>query len=82
MNRYIPIETYGAVIQGLFKSTLDILYFAFRQYKSASTKELLLKSAIGFADSDAQINLIHSWFMNDKITTLDGDEIHGLTVST
>ena len=48
ISKYIPMESYVSINQGLFESTLNILGSG--RFTVASTQELLLGSVIGFAN--------------------------------
>ena len=64
----------------LFESTLKIL--ASGNFKEASTCEMLLSSAIGFASGDDQLELVHAWFLNGQISDTERKPIQGVEVST
>ena len=74
LGRYLPIESYIAQNESIFEVTLKILASG-KFISSISTQEVLLSSALDFAQGPKAQILVLSWFNSDKVFGFDGTEI-------
>lgn len=80
LKRYVPLDTYQARQSQFFQVVMKILQSG-KFAQSTSTMELLLTSAISFAATDPEIQLVHKWFKTGEVTDMDGKTVEGVSLT-
>jgi hypothetical protein len=78
ISKYLPFESYIEANNQMFETCRTLL--GARQFTEESTQQMLVTALIGFAQGEDQRLLVHSWFVNDSITDLQGTHIIKLTL--
>jgi len=81
LKKYIPEESYEQQNSDLFEIMLKIL--SSKKFDSSeSTKQLITNNMIMFAESSTHSLHIYNMFTSNKILSLEGEEISGVTLTT